>query len=385
MSAFAVSVPPERSLVNSRGRDKRKTLVIFVILAITGFYGAIRLFEDTFMAHPKEQKRQLGEEPGAPNQSHIDVKLFNAAYETWGRTLFEVRADKTPSTDRTTLLKLRLWEGGLLERAMSANIAPGLESREFDELVVVPGHGVFRGSNFEKYGNPNEWALESHFTTDSRHVEHMISHITMAMRLASASQATMIVFSGGQTRQDAVGRSEAASYLNIVTSNPSDFGLQSNFSFLFAEEFARDSYENLAFSLCRFFEVARRWPKKITVVGFAHKEKRFRDFHRFALRWPLSRFHYLGLSSPLPQVTERFRKKQWYQAPHDLQSQVLSDAATLRNAEADLYLCQRHGHVRMDRNPFRRSVPYYTSVPSTVAGLLLHCDPSLYTVPLPWD
>jgi hypothetical protein len=57
-----------------------------------------------------------------------------------------------------------------------------------------------------------------------------------------------------------------------------------------SEEFARDSYENILFSLCRFFEVTGRYPEKITVVGFGFKEKRFTELHRKAVRFPKDRY-----------------------------------------------------------------------------------------------
>ena len=57
-----------------------------------------------------------------------------------------------------------------------------------------------------------------------------------------------------------------------------------------SEEYARDSYENLLFSLCRFFEVTERYPDKITVIGFGFKERRFTDLHRRAVRFPKDRW-----------------------------------------------------------------------------------------------
>jgi len=53
-----------------------------------------------------------------------------------------------------------------------------------------------------------------------------------------------------------------------------------------SEEFARDSYENFLFSLCRFYEITERYPEKITVIGFGFKERRFIDLHRKAIRFP---------------------------------------------------------------------------------------------------
>lgn len=63
-----------------------------------------------------------------------------------------------------------------------------------------------------------------------------------------------------------------------------------------SEEYARDSYENVLFSLCRFFEITGRYPEKVTVIGFAFKEKRFKDLHRKAVRFPKERYVPVGLS-----------------------------------------------------------------------------------------
>ena len=57
---------------------------------------------------------------------------------------------------------------------------------------------------------------------------------------------------------------------------------------------ARDSLENLAFGLCRFFELTGRYPDFVVVVGYDFKQRRFRDLHRTALRLPAEAFRYEG-------------------------------------------------------------------------------------------
>lgn len=57
-----------------------------------------------------------------------------------------------------------------------------------------------------------------------------------------------------------------------------------------SEEFARDSYENVLFSLCRFYEMTGRYPEKVTIIGFGFKERRFTDLHRKAVRFPKERY-----------------------------------------------------------------------------------------------
>lgn len=61
------------------------------------------------------------------------------------------------------------------------------------------------------------------------------------------------------------------------------------------ENHALDSYQNLLFSIARFREFTGHFPERITVVGYGFKKARFTDLHRKAIRWPLKRFHYIGV------------------------------------------------------------------------------------------
>jgi len=93
-------------------------------------------------------------------------------------------------------------------------------------------------------------------------------------------------------------RSEGQSYWNLA--NHIHRGDESMEKFLLerviSEEFARDSYENILFSLCRFYEMIGRYPEKITVIGFGFKERRFTDLHRKAIRFPKDRYGNLDSS-----------------------------------------------------------------------------------------
>ena len=60
------------------------------------------------------------------------------------------------------------------------------------------------------------------------------------------------------------------------------------------QEHARDSFENLLFSLCRFYELTGHYPGELTVVGYDFKHERFTDLHRAALRWPDQHFKFVG-------------------------------------------------------------------------------------------
>lgn len=64
---------------------------------------------------------------------------------------------------------------------------------------------------------------------------------------------------------------------------------------VFLEEFARDSYENLLFSICRFKEATGNYPSRVTVIGFDFKENRFSKLHRKAIGFPKDSFTYIGI------------------------------------------------------------------------------------------
>lgn len=60
------------------------------------------------------------------------------------------------------------------------------------------------------------------------------------------------------------------------------------------QEHARDSFENLLFSLCRFHELTGSYPEHLTMVSYDFKRARFLEVHRAALRWPEERMSFLG-------------------------------------------------------------------------------------------
>ena len=66
------------------------------------------------------------------------------------------------------------------------------------------------------------------------------------------------------------------------------------------QEHARDSFENLLFSLCRFYELTGHYPNDVLVISYDFKHERFADLHRAALLWPDHRFRFLGTPALMP-------------------------------------------------------------------------------------
>ena len=176
-------------------------------------------------------------------------------------------------------------------------------------LVVVAGHAVLTSLDYHNLTDDSQWALQSFQRSQ---LSTFIAHIERGVAIAAADPTAVLLFSGGETRPSAGPRSEAQSYWMVAElsgwwQHSSDMDtaggqrLWSVRSRTSTEEFARDSYENLLFSLCRFHELTQRYPDTVTLVGFSFKKARFVQLHAHAIRYPPSRLVYVGVDPSSPQ------------------------------------------------------------------------------------
>lgn len=169
---------------------------------------------------------------------------------------------------------------------------------ELENLIIVAGHAVYVADNFDQPEADASWCLQSFQKGEP---PFYIEHIERGVELANADPKSLLVFSGGETRLEAGRRSEAESYLRLAEHynwwQKPDVKSRAT-----TETFARDSFENLLFSICRFRLCAGRYPQTITVVSWAFKARRF-DLHRQAIRFPKSRFHFIGTNNPIDLVS----------------------------------------------------------------------------------
>jgi len=255
--------------------------------------------------------------------------------------------------------------------------------QQLDHLVLVAGHAVL---------DPHADSLESadrregvwHLMDYQRNQDMpqvLVSHIQRGVREAAGDPKALLVFSGGQTRPEAGPHDEGSSYYRVAEHydwwgqasgvEGSELSVAQR---AVTEDFATDSYQNLLFSICRFYEVVGSYPKRITVVGFSFKMHRFASLHRVAIRFPLEHFRYIGIEPP---KASRF----------DLAKAELGEQ---RNSvllfEADPYGCNSPPLLekRSARNPFRRTNPYPLSCPA-LRALLDWCAPNVFPHPLPWN
>lgn len=235
--------------------------------------------------------------------------------------------------------------------------------KQLENLVLVAGHAVYIGHDFLHPEHDRNWFLQSFQRGEP---PFYIEHIRAGVDVAGRDASSLLVFSGGQTRREAGPRSEAQSYWNLAEHfrwwSPPEVSERAT-----TEEFARDSFENLLFGICRFKECTGRYPHTIKVVSWTFKEERF-GLHRDALRFPQPRFVFHGANQP-----------------EDLAGAKAGEAKAIAAFKKDPYgTGEDLGRKRADRNPFSRWHPYFVSC-AEVNGILRHQGPELYEGELPWS
>ncbi|KXS96478.1 hypothetical protein AC578_6322 [Pseudocercospora eumusae] len=171
---------------------------------------------------------------------------------------------------------------------------------KLDELVIVCCHGIYMGAG--GHLDENQWILQSFSTSDpsmNKPGEHetFTAHIVTAAMAVHNNPCALLLFSGGKTTNHP--RSEAESYAvilkHIVDTNPALFPAGLHYAL---ETYATDSYQNLLFSIIRFRQLTGIYPKNITVVTHAFKERRFMELHAPAIKWPTHRIRVQGINPP---------------------------------------------------------------------------------------
>jgi hypothetical protein len=211
--------------------------------------------------------------------------------------------------------------------------------KSLSELIIVPGHGICR----KNFTSPDlAYSDSSWIGIYPGEAQFLIEHCQRGVQLTSEKIDSLLVFSGGQTRKEAGRRSEAESYFEIA-SNHNWWNKPSVADYAVLEEYARDSFENLLFSLIVFKQHTLKWPDKVTVVGWIFKEKRY-NLHCQALKWPSSKFVYRGVNNPIDK---------------ELQKALTGEQKKIDSIKKDVFLRGRRWiSQREARNPFHRKHPY---------------------------
>uniref|UniRef100_A0A5B7BJ72 DUF218 domain-containing protein n=1 Tax=Davidia involucrata TaxID=16924 RepID=A0A5B7BJ72_DAVIN len=270
----------------------------------------------------------------------------------------------------TILIILSLYESRFRLMSNYKKFDMGSDAYPFAKLrnlVMVAGHSVYTSSSCEKVDKEDSWFLES-YQKHPGQAATFVTHIQEGVEIAAKDDEALLLFSGGETRKDAGPRSEAQSYW-IVSESKGWFGKQESVRWrALTEEHARDSFENLLFSVCRFRELTGTYPYNITVVSYDFKEERFAHLHRSAIGFPEGRFFYAG--TPASSTS--------------MEAAMKGEALVRTQFQEDPYGCL--GSLRrkkLGRDPFHRSIPYPNGCPE-IEGLFRYCGAVLYPGSLPW-
>ena len=134
----------------------------------------------------------------------------------------------------------------LLDREPSGALVPAAPLKN---LVLVAGHAVYTGIDYAEAAKESSWFLEEYQKVPGE-AQSFLDHIKLGIQAAAADPDALLLFSGGQTRRAAGPRSEGLSYW-VVAEAAGWFEHAEVRNRTFTEEHARDSFENLLFSLCR--------------------------------------------------------------------------------------------------------------------------------------
>merc|ERR1712087_90425 len=118
-----------------------------------------------------------------------------------------------------------------------------------------------------------------------------------------------------------------------------------------------DSFQNILFSICRFYEITGRYPSSITAISWPYKKTRFEMLHRKALMYPEGQFKFLGIDGQV-NVSENAWK---------------FEKMAIELFKEDLFGCyHKLKDTRIGRNPYFRSLPYPNQCPQ-ISGLFNIC------------
>ena len=232
-------------------------------------------------------------------------------------------------------------------------------------VIVVAGHSVLKYA----HGNVREnesWYLEPYMEIPGQ-ADTFVDHIKSGIELAANDPLSILLFSGGTTKVKAGPMTEAQSYWTVAE-QLDWFGHEGVRHRAFTENFARDSFENLLFSICRFNELTSDYPETMTVVSYAFKEKRFSGLHRGALRYPEQRFRFVGSDYPEAYLARA----------SEGESKVFS------KFETDPYGV--HGELKSKlfaRDPYVQGARYTNSCPE-IQQLMRYSGRDLFQGQLPW-
>lgn len=192
-----------------------------------------------------------------------------------------------------------------------------------DTLIIVCCHAIWLSEKALKVSEQEMteggWLIEPFQAGETL---TFIDHITTGIQQLSQNQSAVLVFSGGSTKPSRTQVSEGESYKQYAVKH----GLLDSGDLItrtFSETDARDSFQNVLFSLLRFHQFVGQYyqtygdgsasvkpidqlpsPRKLVLISHGFKRTRFEELHLPALRYPVDsgRFQYIGVDPQFDDV-----------------------------------------------------------------------------------
>ncbi|GME96580.1 unnamed protein product [Ambrosiozyma monospora] len=182
-------------------------------------------------------------------------------------------------------------------------------------LIILPCHAIYTPQKEVTELSPEylptpetpgpgtsqaDWQLVS-FQLESQDQISFLHHIYESLKVLQTDlQNSTLIISGGFTKKQ-IERSESESYLKCAQ----DRGLisselKNSKDKILLEECARDSFENVLFSLALYKSKFGYYPDRITIVGFEFKRYRFMNQHLKVLQFPETNIEYIGIGPIYP-------------------------------------------------------------------------------------
>lgn len=152
-------------------------------------------------------------------------------------------------------------------------------------LLMLAGHAIYQNGKWHG-GHQDEDRLYE-------------KHVRDAYRIYASEGYQALVLSGGRSRPEllpAIGNSEAEGMREYAIAA----GLASPGDCVLLEMYGRDSFENLLFSMLRFYEEFGEWPSRAGAVSWKFKALRF-YLIACGLRLAEGRFRFYGSGDPANQ------------------------------------------------------------------------------------
>lgn len=237
--------------------------------------------------------------------------------------------------------------------------------RHATTMIMLPCHAIYKGHGSGR--GLSDWHMESFQKEGNDHLS-WIKQIQRCVGLVrgAARKDSIVVISGGKTKKIAGNVSESLSYLNLLLQNKEMFMLLPHsgccedeqdeiLGSIYLEEYAKDSFENLLYSICRFKEITNRYPEKVVIVGYEFKRSRFVNLHAKAIDSQYyGEIEYLGIDPVPPYASDSEGYARFFQ---DLEKNEYNNAISLFEKDP-------HGleppllDKKKKRNPFNTIAPY---------------------------